>query len=100
MTKQLTTRKRIRTATRNYYRNRAYKSSVKTIMKICIVSAQQINNDNMDDVFLDIAKAFSKIDKCVKRGVMHKNKGARKKATLLKLLKKPYTKAKAYSNLS
>ena len=34
-----------------------------------------------------MSAAFSKIDKAVKRGVLHKNNGARKKARLARVLK-------------
>jgi small subunit ribosomal protein S20 len=34
-----------------------------------------------------MSEAYSKIDKAVKRNVLHKNNGARKKASLAKALK-------------
>lgn len=88
MNKKLTTQKRIRTSIRNYSRNRAYKSSIKTAMKNAILSAKTMEYDNTKGVLSNIAEAFSRIDKSVKRKIIHKNKAARKKALLLKLLKK------------
>lgn len=88
MNKKLTTQKRIRTSIRNYSRNRAYKSSIKTAMKNSVLSAKTMEYNNTDGILSNIAEAFSRIDKSVKRKIIHKNKAARKKALLLKLLRK------------
>nr|YP_009297552.1 ribosomal protein S20 [Hildenbrandia rivularis]AOM67096.1 ribosomal protein S20 [Hildenbrandia rivularis] len=90
MNKKLATQKRIRIITRNYYRNRAHKSSIKTIVKNCLLLIKQIDKSSIkqaSSVSLKIAEAFSRIDKAVNRKVIHKNKGSRKKAFLSKLLK-------------
>jgi small subunit ribosomal protein S20 len=82
--------KRIQIAERNRLRNKAYKSAVKTLMKKYFKAvetyatnptpeAQKVVNEAM-------AAAYSKIDKAVKRNVLHDNNGARKKARLAKAL--------------
>lgn len=43
--------------------------------------------EKMEQVNQAMAAAYSKIDKSVKRGVLHSNNGARKKARLAKALK-------------
>lgn len=44
--------------------------------------------ESMQTVQESMAAAYSKIDKAVKRGVLHSNNGARKKSRLAKALKK------------
>jgi small subunit ribosomal protein S20 len=70
--------KRVDIAERNRLQNKSYKSAVRTLMKksLAAVSAHQAN-----------PVAFSKIDRAVKRGVIHANTGARKKARLARALK-------------
>ncbi|PPT05545.1 SSU ribosomal protein S20p [Geitlerinema sp. FC II] len=46
------------------------------------------SDDAMQDVQQRMAQAYSKIDKAVKRGVLHTNTGARKKARLARALKR------------
>jgi small subunit ribosomal protein S20 len=84
--------KRIQIGERNRLRNKAYKSAVKTFMKKCL---QAINEyaASPDAAHLAAAEqhlsaAYSKIDKAVKRRVLHRNNGARKKARLASALKK------------
>jgi len=83
--------KRIQISERNRLRNKSYKSAVKTLMKRCL---QAINTDGespSEEALIEIrqrmAQAYSKIDKAVKRGVLHVNNGARKKARLIKAYK-------------
>jgi small subunit ribosomal protein S20 len=83
--------KRIQIAERNRLHNKAYKSAVRTLMKryFTAVSAYASNptSEAMQQVERCMAEAYSKIDKAVKRGVLHRNNGARKKARLAKALK-------------
>lgn len=44
--------------------------------------------EGMQDIQARMASAYSKIDKAVKKGVLHPNNGARKKARLARFLKK------------
>ncbi len=76
--------KRIQIAERNRLRNKAYKSTVKTLIKKCLVAVQA---GEPAQVEATLRVAYSKIDKAVKRGVLHPNNGARKKSRLARKLK-------------
>ncbi|MCS6813668.1 MAG: 30S ribosomal protein S20 [Cyanobacteria bacterium] len=84
--------KRVEIAERNRLRNKAYKSAVRTLTKRCVVAADNYikapTSEHMQEVQARVSAAFSKIDKAVKRGVLHPNNGARKKSRLSKLLKR------------
>jgi small subunit ribosomal protein S20 len=84
--------KRIRTAERNRLRNKTYKSAIKTLMKKYFSAVEQYtaqpSPENMATVQDAMSKAYSKIDKAVKRNVLHRNNGARKKARLARTWKK------------
>jgi small subunit ribosomal protein S20 len=83
--------KRAQIAERNRLRNKAYKSAVKTLMKkyFAAVETYAANPDpeNEKAVAESMSNAYSKIDKAVKRGVLHSNNGARKKSKLAQKLK-------------
>ncbi len=83
--------KRIRVAERNRLRNKAYKSAVKTLTKryheALEASASEPSEESSKLVRERMSAAVSKIDKAVKRGVLHKNAGARRKSRLAKALK-------------
>jgi small subunit ribosomal protein S20 len=83
--------KRIEIAERNRLRNKSYKTAIKTLMKKYFDAAQTYIADptpeQMTVVQERMGLAFSKIDKAVKRGVIHSNTGARKKARLARALK-------------
>ncbi len=83
--------KRIDIAERNRLHNKAYKSAVKTLMKNYFeaLSTYQANPtpEALQNVQERLALAFSKIDRAVKRGVLHRNTGARRKARLTLALK-------------
>ena len=87
--------KRIRVAERNRLRNKAYKSAVKTLTKRYNEAVTTLETDPSEEnqklVQERMNAAYSKIDKAVKRGVMHRNAGARKKARLAKALKSKET---------
>ncbi|NJP08351.1 MAG: 30S ribosomal protein S20 [Leptolyngbyaceae cyanobacterium RU_5_1] len=87
--------KRVQVAERNRLRNKSYKSAVKTFMKKCLAAvdsyAANPNSESMQEVQRSLASAYSKIDKAVKRGVLHPNTGARKKSSLMKAFKKVET---------
>jgi small subunit ribosomal protein S20 len=82
--------KRIQIAERNRLRNKAYKSAVKTLMKKYLKAVETYANNPTPEaqkvVNEAMAAAYSKIDKAVKRNVLHSNNGARKKARLAKAL--------------
>lgn len=84
--------KRIKIAERNRVRNKTYKSAVRTLMKKYFEAvedyARQPSPESLQDVKNRMSAAYSKIDKAVKRGVLHSNNGSRKKSRLVKQLKK------------
>lgn len=83
--------KRVQIAERNRLHNKAYKSAVKTLMKryFAAVGAYAANPtpEAKQEVQERLSAAFSRIDKAVKRGVLHPNNGARKKSRLARALK-------------
>lgn len=83
-------KKRVKVANKAAIRNSKTKRSLKTAIKS--FAAALTNGKKVDEAH---SKAMSEIDKAVKKGVMHKNKAARKKqqlATKAKASAKPATK--------
>ena len=84
--------KRIQIAERNRLRNKAYKSSVRTLMKKCLIQVDQYaanpSSELSQDVQSAMSAAYKKIDKAVAHGVFHANNGARKKSRLARALKR------------
>ncbi len=89
--------KRIKINERNRLRNKSYKSAVRTLMKKYFQAVEEYSTSPSDEqmqlVQTRMSEAYSKIDKAVKRGVYHKNNGARKKARLARALKKAVPQA-------
>ena len=87
--------KRVQIAERNRLRNKAYKSAVKTLMKNYFQAVSEYGTDPTAEKLAEVQErksaAYSKIDKAVKRGVLHANNGARKKSRLAKALKQHET---------
>jgi small subunit ribosomal protein S20 len=83
--------KRIDIAERNRLRNKAYKSAVKTLTKNYLQAVEaysaEPSPETLAEVEARLAAAYSKIDKAVKRHALHRNNGARKKASLARALK-------------
>ena len=83
--------KRIQISERNRLHNRSYKSAVKTLTKsyLAALSEYQANPSEatLAVVNSSMAAAYSKIDKSVKRGVLHPNTGARKKSQIARAFK-------------
>ena len=79
-------KKRVEIAERNRLRNRGYKSAVRTLMKRCFAACEtcgeQPGEESRSAVQTSLNAAFSKIDKAVKRGVLHRNTGAHQKSRL------------------
>ena len=87
MVKNLSAVKRDQISLRNNIRNKNYKSTVKTLIKklfLEINSPKEIAEDKID---FAISKVYSKIDKAVKKGVISKNSGARKKSMISRKFK-------------
>ena len=84
-------KKRIQIAERNRLINKSYKSSVRTMTKKTLVNCEKYkkdpNSENKSLVQSSLNKAFSLIDKAVKKNVLHKNNGANKKSKINKLVK-------------
>jgi small subunit ribosomal protein S20 len=93
--------KRIEIAERNRLHNKSYKSAVKTLSKryLTAVNVYSANPspEAMQDVQQRMSVAYSKIDRAVKRGVLHPNTGARKKSQLARALKAVESKLSAAS---
>ncbi|MEY4354276.1 MAG: ribosomal protein [Cyanobacteriota bacterium] len=92
MANNKSSKKRILVAERNRLRNRSYKSALRTLMKRCFTACssygQEPGQASRDAVEQSMNAAFSKIDKAVKVGVLHKNSGAHKKSRLSAAAKK------------
>ncbi|GAC1467322.1 MAG: 30S ribosomal protein S20 [Chamaesiphon sp.] len=84
--------KRVQVAERNRLRNKASKSAVKTLIKNYFAAVANYganpSPEAMQEMESRMSAAYSKIDKAVKRGVLHRNNGANKKSRLAKALKK------------
>lgn len=83
--------KRVKIAERNRLRNKAYTSAVKTLIKKYFAAVDEYaanpNPELMQQAQARMAETYSKIDKAVKKGILHANNGARKKSRLAKALK-------------
>nr|BDA99154.1 ribosomal protein S20 [Hemiselmis andersenii] len=80
-------KKRIDINERNRLRNKAYKSTIKTIYKKCLLAVENIDTTNKATVENLLSLTYSKIDKAVQKGVIHSNTAASKKSSLSKALK-------------
>jgi small subunit ribosomal protein S20 len=85
-------KKRIEIAERNRLRNRSYKSALRTLMKRCLSACTAYGQEPATEakvaVETSLNAAFSKIDKAVKVGVLHRNTGANQKSRLSAAVKK------------
>jgi len=83
--------KRIQINQRNRLRNRFYKSSVRTLIKVFFQELEIYKiSQNLEDkkkVQKRLSLVYSLIDKGTKKNVFHKNTAARKKAKLSAYLK-------------
>jgi small subunit ribosomal protein S20 len=83
--------KRIQIAERNRLQNRSYKSAVKTLTKSYLAALDAYkaspSDETLEAVNSTMAAAYSKIDKSVKRGVLHPNTASRKKSQIARALK-------------
>ena len=86
MKKNLSAIKRVQISERNRLRNKYYKSSIKTVIKKTLQSIEPQRKINIRQATFLVAQAYSKIDKAVKKGVITKNKAARKKSKLFSKL--------------
>ena len=88
-------KKRIQIAERNRLINKSYKSTVRTLTKKTLENCEKYkkepNQDNEDLVKTSLNKAFSLIDKAVKKNVLHKNNGANRKSKINNFVKNTLT---------
>lgn len=77
-------KKRVRVTKAKTLRNKMIKSNVKTTLK----TAEQAAKEQAENKTEAIRFAIKKVDQAAAKGVFHKNKAARKKAQLQKLLNK------------
>ena len=84
-------KKRIKIAERNRLINKSYKSTVRTLTKktleYCEKFKKEPNEENKNLVKASLNKAYSLIDKAVKKNVLHKNNGANKKSKINNFVK-------------
>ena len=83
--------KRINITERNRLRNRFYKSSVRTLIKVFFKDLEiykiSQSREDKEKVQKILSSVYSLIDKGTKKNVFHKNAAARKKAKLAAYLK-------------
>lgn len=84
--------KRVQVAERNRLRNKAYKSAVKTFTKRYTAAVETYaaapTVESEQAARAELSTTYSKIDKAVKRGALHPNAAARRKARLADLYKR------------
>ena len=83
--------KRIETNKRNRLRNKYYKTSVRTLIKLFFKNLELYktsqNPEEKENLKKMLNSAYSLIDKGKKKNIFHKNTAARKKAKLAAYLK-------------
>lgn len=96
MVKNSSAAKRVQIGLRNNLRNKNHKSSIKTAIKKIFANAnidshiQQADLTDSSKLGFLVSQAYSKIDKAVKKGVIHKNSAARKKSKIASKIKIRY----------
>ena len=88
-------KKRIQIAERNRLINKSYKSTVRTLTKKTLENCEKYKKEptqeNKNIVNTSLNKAFSLIDKAVKKNVLHKNNGANRKSKINNFVKTTLT---------
>jgi small subunit ribosomal protein S20 len=83
--------KRIEINKRNRLRNRYYKTSVRTLVKLFFIDLEsyKVSQNPLDKEKLNkiLSSVYSLLDKGTKKNIFHKNAAARKKAKLAAYLK-------------
>ena len=83
--------KRIEVNKRNQLRNKAYKSTIRTIYKKCLIAINSTDENNMDSVNSLISLSYSKLDKAVQKNDAQKC-GCLKKSSSCESIKEKRTK--------
>ena len=98
MANNKSSKKRVQIAERNRQENKSYKSALRTLMKRCLTACTAYSEGSGDaakqNIQTSMNQAFSKIDKAVKRGVLHRNTGANQKSRLSLAVKQAIEPAK------
>ena len=83
--------KRIEINKRNRLRNRYYKTSVRTLVKLFFINLESYkisqNSQDKEKLNKNLSSVYSLLDKGTKKNIFHKNAVARKKAKLAAYLK-------------
>ena len=92
MANNKSSKKRVQIAERNRVQNKTYKSALRTLMKRCFNACDAYGSAPGEEakasVQASLREAFSKIDKAVKVGVLHRNNGANQKSRLSSAVRK------------
>lgn len=83
MSRNLSAVKKKQISLRNNLLNKIYRSSIRTLVKRCLTA---IKDDNKQSAHY-LSAVYSKIDKAIKKRILHRNEGARKKSALNRILK-------------
>ena len=67
MANSLSAEKRIEINKRNQLRNKAYKSTIRTIYKKCLIAINNKDENNIDSVKSLLSLSYSKLDKAVQK---------------------------------
>jgi small subunit ribosomal protein S20 len=73
--------KRVKVAERNRLRNKAWRSSIRTVKNKVV---ETLNSPKPEKAAEALQNAYSVIDRAVSKGVLHKNAAARRKSRLAK----------------
>merc|ERR1719473_454058 len=104
--KRLSVKRRIRLAEKRRLINRSRKSIVATFMKKAYNALHHCSSlDSLDTVEIStleqaLSASYSKIDKAVSKGVMHRNTGNRRKSKIAKSKKKLMIQSGLYQPLA
>nr|YP_009392056.1 ribosomal protein S20 [Periphykon beckeri]ARW60404.1 ribosomal protein S20 [Periphykon beckeri] len=81
----------IKIISRNRSRNKKYKIFIKKAIKLYLLSVKNYTNnvdiENMDICCSNLSLVYKKIDKAVKKKILHKNTASRKKSKLANIIK-------------
>lgn len=88
MSKISSTIKSNKIISRNRHSNKKHKLAIKTAIKKYLFSIKnyQLEKEDADICLANLSLAYKRIDKAIKRKVLHRNTGARKKAKLAKII--------------
>nr|YP_009399106.1 ribosomal protein S20 [Taenioma perpusillum]ARW68503.1 ribosomal protein S20 [Taenioma perpusillum] len=79
MPKNLSALKRVQVTSRNRLQNKKYKVAIKKSVKKYLLN---IKGGQEEAVKFFLSVLYQKIDKAIKKGIVHKNAGSRKKSRL------------------